>query len=192
MRSIHGPAQNGQSCCGNTVTVMRLLFEIDMKDYDPDAPVFVRPSVRGIIIRDGKVGMVHSLKYNYYKFPGGGMESGEEQRETLIREVREESGLTVVPDSIKEYGMVHRVQKGDYGDTFVQDNYYYFCDTQWEPRVQQLDDYEAEAEFTPEFVDPVEAIGVNRNIPRDQWDSVMLEREARVLEMLMEEGYFHR
>lgn len=169
---------------------MRQLFEIDMKDYDPDAPVFVRPSVRGIIIRDGKVGLVHSLKYNYYKFPGGGMESGEKQCETLIREVREESGLTVISDSIKEYGMVHRVQKGDYGDIFVQDNYYYLCDTKGEPKTQRLDDYEAEAEFTLEFVDPVEAIHVNRDIPRDHWDSVMLEREARVLEMLMEEGYF--
>ncbi|MCH5200770.1 MAG: NUDIX domain-containing protein [Oscillospiraceae bacterium] len=169
---------------------MHTLFEIDMKDYDPSAPVFVRPSVRGIIIRDGKVGLVHSLKYNYYKFPGGGMESGEEQTETLIREVREESGLIVVPDSIREYGMVHRVQKGQYGDTFVQDNYYYFCDTQGEPMSQRLDDYEAEAEFTLEFVDPAEAIRVNRDLPRSYWDSVMLGREARVLEMLVKEGHF--
>ena len=47
---------------------MRLLFEIDTKDYDPNGKPFVRPSVRGIIIRDGKVAMVHSLKYDYYKF----------------------------------------------------------------------------------------------------------------------------
>ena len=32
---------------------MRLLFEIDTKDYDPNGKAFVRPSVRGIIIRDG-------------------------------------------------------------------------------------------------------------------------------------------
>lgn len=169
---------------------MRTLFEIDMKDYDPAAPVFVRPSVRGIVIRDGKAGLVRSLKYNYYKFPGGGMESGEGHIETLIREVREESGLIVVPDSIKEYGMVHRVQKGRQGDTFVQDNYYYFCDTQGEPMSQRLDDYEAEAEFTLEFVDPAFAIHINRDMPRDYWNSVMLGREARVLEMLVNEGYF--
>ena len=169
---------------------MRQLFEIDMKDYEPDAPVFIRPSVRGIVIRDGKAGLVHSLKYNYYKFPGGGMESGEAHSETLIREVREESGLIVIPESIREYGMVHRVQKGKYGSTLVQDNYYYFCDTYNEPESQRLDDYEAEAEFVLEFVDPVEAIHVNRDIPRDDWDSVMLGREARVLEMLVSEGHF--
>ena len=169
---------------------MRQLFEIDMKDYEPSAPVFVRPSVRGIVIRDGKAGLVHSLKYNYYKFPGGGMESGEAHSETLVREVREESGLIVIPESIREYGMVHRVQKGKYDSTLVQDNYYYFCDTYNEPRSQRLDDYEAEAEFVLEFVDPVEAIHVNMDIPRDDWDRVMLGREARVLEMLVSEGYF--
>lgn len=169
---------------------MRTLFEIDMKDYDPSAPVFVRPSVRGIIIRDGRAALVRSLKYNYYKFPGGGMESGEEHTETLIREVREESGLIVIPESIREYGMVHRVQKGRQGDKFVQDNYYYFCDTLGEPQSQRLDDYEAEAEFTLEFADPAEAIHINRDIPRDYWNSVMLGREARVLEMLVNEGYF--
>ena len=44
---------------------MRLLFEMDAKDYDPDGKVFSRPSARGIIIRDGKIAMVHSLKYDY-------------------------------------------------------------------------------------------------------------------------------
>ena len=47
---------------------MRLLFEIDKKDYNPNGTCFIRPSVRGIIIRDGRIAMVHSLKYNYYKF----------------------------------------------------------------------------------------------------------------------------
>lgn len=91
---------------------MRLLFEIDTKDYDPNGKAFVRSSVRGIIIRDGKVAMVHSLKYDYYKFPGGGMEDGESLEESLLREVAEESGLQVILPSIREYGLVHRVQKG--------------------------------------------------------------------------------
>ena len=38
---------------------MHALFDIDTKDYDPKGPAFVRPSVRGIILRDGKVAMVH-------------------------------------------------------------------------------------------------------------------------------------
>ena len=66
---------------------MRLLFQLDTRDYDPNGKAFVRPSVRGIIIRAGKVGMVHSQKYDYYKFPGGGVEAGESRHQALIREV---------------------------------------------------------------------------------------------------------
>lgn len=57
-----------------TAKKMRMLFEIDTKDYNRNGTVFERPSARGIIIKDNKVAMIHSLKYNYYKFPGGGRE----------------------------------------------------------------------------------------------------------------------
>ena len=167
---------------------MRLLFEMDAKDYDPDGRVFARPSARGIIIRDGKIAMVHSLKYDYYKFPGGGIEKGESPEQTLQREVAEEAGLQVIPQSIREYGLVHRVQKGEKGDVFVQDNYYFLCDAEAEIHLQHLDDYESEEGFTLEFVDPACAIHRNRYVDHGPKDQIMLEREAKVLEMLMEEG----
>ena len=44
---------------------MRMLFCIDTADYNMNGTVFSRPSARGIIIRDGKAAMIHSLKYNY-------------------------------------------------------------------------------------------------------------------------------
>lgn len=52
-------------------THMRLLFEMDKKDYESCTHRFVRNSDRSIIIRDGKIAMIHSLKYDYYKFPRG-------------------------------------------------------------------------------------------------------------------------
>lgn len=71
---------------------MRILFEMDKKDYIPNGSVFSRPSARAIIIIDGKIAMVYSKKYNYYKFPGGGIEDTESMKEALIREVLEETG----------------------------------------------------------------------------------------------------
>ncbi|MDE5598256.1 MAG: NUDIX domain-containing protein, partial [Lachnospiraceae bacterium] len=68
---------------------MRMLFEIDKKDYVRNGSVFSRPSARGIIIKAGKIAMVHSKKYNYYKFPGGGIEADESKEDALIREVLE-------------------------------------------------------------------------------------------------------
>ena len=60
---------------------MKTLFEMDLKDYDENAPRFERPSVRGIISREGKIALVHSLKYDYYKFPGGGCKKNEKHEE---------------------------------------------------------------------------------------------------------------
>ena len=171
---------------------MRLLFEIDTKDYDPNGKAFVRPSVRGIIIRDGKVAMVHSLKYDYYKFPGGGMEDGESLEESLLREVVEESGLQVILPSIREYGLVHRVQKGQKEAMFIQDNYYFLCDAEEKVGSQKLDDYEAEERFTLEYVYPTHAIRINREVDHGPKDQIMLEREARVLEMMIQEGIFQK
>ena len=55
---------------------MRLLFEIDKKDYGECTRSFTRDSARSIIIMGGRIAMIHSRKYDYYKFPGGGIENG--------------------------------------------------------------------------------------------------------------------
>ena len=70
---------------------MKLLFEIDKKNYDNDGKAFIRPSARAIIIKDNKIYMVHSLVYDYYKFPGGGIEKQESNIDALIRETAEET-----------------------------------------------------------------------------------------------------
>ena len=171
---------------------MRLLFEIDTKDYDPNGVAFIRHSARCIHIKNGLVAMVHSIKYDYYKFPGGGIEKDESREYAMIRETQEEAGLIVIPESVKEYGYVHRVQKSDHDgeDYFVQDNYYYLCDVEKGLQSQNLDDYEADEKFTLEYVEPDKAIFVNRNVDHGPKEQLMLEREARVLELLKEEGYF--
>ena len=170
---------------------MRLLFEMDTKDYDLNGVAFIRHSARCINIKNGLVAMVHSVKYDYYKFPGGGIEEGESKENAMIRETKEESGLVVIPESVKEYGYVHRIQKSDYDDAdyFVQDNYYFLCDVEETIHSQDLDDYEADERFTLEYVEPDKAIYVNRNVNHGPKDQTMLEREARVLELLKEEKY---
>ncbi len=169
---------------------MRLLFTLDTGDYNPHGTVLHRPSARGIIIRDGRVAMVHSLKFDYYKFPGGGIEAGESAAEAMIREVAEESGLTVIPATIREYGRVHRVSKGRDVDMFVQDNDYFLCEAEATPHARRLDSYEQDASFVLEFVTAKQAIRTNREADHEGFPySTMTERDARVLEMLVQEGY---
>lgn len=169
---------------------MRLLFEIDKQDYGACTHSFIRNSARSIIVQDGRVAMVHSLKYDYYKFPGGGIEAGEDPIDALIRETREEAGLVIIPETVREYGCVHRIQKSDMDETecFIQDNFYYLCAVEEAAVAQALDGYEAEEAYTLEFVQPKTAIVRNRNVFNSPYNPIMFEREARVLELLMEDG----
>lgn len=169
---------------------METLFTLDSLDYDESIEVRRRPSARGIVIKDGKVAMIHSKMYDYFKFPGGGIEEGESPLEAMIREVREESGLTVIPKSIKEFGNVHRRSRTEKGGLFIQDNFYFVCSCEENIGSTELDDYESEEGFTLEFVEPMVAIERNLGCPYEKKMPLMLEREARVLEMLMDEGYF--
>ena len=171
---------------------MRELFVLDKKNYNPNGSVGKRPSVRGIIVRDGKIAMMHSVKYNYYKLPGGGIEGQETFEEALIREVREESGLVVIPNSIKEFGYVRRIEKGKIEDIFIQENYYFLCETEDDMVAQNLDDYEADEEFTLEYVSIEDAIRVNETANHFEKEEVgtfrgMLDRENKVLMILKDE-----
>ena len=175
---------------------MRELFRLDKRDHAACTHTYVRNSARSLILRGGRIAMVHSVKYDYYKFPGGGIEEGETPAQAMIRETREEAGLIVIPASVKEYGSVLRVQRGlkDVTRRFVQDNFYYLCAVSDEVVPQTLDRYESEEGFTLEWADPAKVIAVNRYGDHGEKASpaleLELEREARVLELLIADGYF--
>ena len=171
---------------------MRKLFDLDKKDYDEKCPIHCRHSVRGIIIRDGKIAMDFVQKHGCYKFPGGGSEGNETKLETLIREVREEAGLVVKPETVRPYGIVTRTQLSRIGDRYCQDNFYYLCDAEDRIVPQELTQSESESGYKLEFVDPYEAIRTSRasDYCKNRFIGVQIERETRVLEKLIEEGYF--
>ena len=168
-------------------TELKQLFSIDLQDYKDTYKVFRRPSARAIIYKDNKIALVYSKKEKYFKFPGGGIHDDEDKREALIREVKEEVGMVVIPESIREYGSVLRRQKsGVEEDTiFEQENFYYFCDVEEGTVEQNLDDYESEAEFVLRIVDIDEAIRANDIYHSDDsFNEIMIKRELRVLRMI--------
>ncbi len=165
---------------------MRDLFQMDLHDYNPEGRVFSRPSVRAIIHRENKILLVYSKKYDYYKFPGGGIEAGEDHKSALIREVKEETGFELIPHSMKEYGRVLRRHKDslDEAAIFEQENFYYFADVKEQTGERNLDDYEAEEEFTPVWMEPVVASRYNLyGRSSEGGDQYLIERDAKVMDM---------
>ena len=170
-------------------SAMRLLFTLDGGDYEEGEKVYSRPSARAVVIRDGRVAMVYSRKFRHYKFPGGGIEKGESREAALIREAREEAGLVLDKETIRPYGFVHRIERGDAEPIFLQDNFYYLASAV-AVVPQELDGYEAAEGYLLRWTDPREAIEQNRALTSvyERKHHTLLLREAMVLERLLAEG----
>ncbi|MBO4638831.1 MAG: NUDIX domain-containing protein [Treponema sp.] len=180
---------------------MKTLFTIDLKNYDKKWQRSRRDSSRAIIkIGTNKLVLVYATKLGYYKFPGGGIDKGEDIVQALIREVQEETGLVVIPQSVSEYGVVHRLQKSSKiaNTIFEQDNFYYECqveDIEGNPAQnesslkiinQTLDDYEDEAGFKLRVVSINEAMETNLKFnSSDKFNIFMIARDTRIFALML-------
>ncbi len=61
-----------------------------------------------IIIKDDKVLLVQNIKGKHWSFPKGHMEDGETEKETAIREVKEETNIDVKIIDDKKYTITYR------------------------------------------------------------------------------------
>ena len=161
---------------------MKNLFTVDMKNYDRSWPRKERTAIRGIIVKNGKIAMIRSQKYGEYKFPGGGMKKNETDCDTLRREVLEETGMTIDPDSVKAFGSTLEIRRNfEEEETLYQTSKYYFCRTVGKKQPRHLDDYEADYGYEPEWVSAADAVKNNNavinydNIPWKKRDTAVLE-----------------
>lgn len=120
-----------------------------------------REAVRAVVFKDGKLLMVKSNKGDY-KLPGGGAKSGETHEAALIREVREETGFTVVR-VIEQIGVVTQrsIDEVEKGAIFEMVSCYYLCEVSDAQAPLALDDYEAELDFCPQWAHIDAAISSN-------------------------------
>lgn len=145
---------------------MILLKEIYYKEnLNINGKILHREAVRGIILKDTKLLMIFSQQNGDYKFPGGGVDTGETYEDTLLREVQEECGAKV-SDIEMGFGKVieYNIPIEEEYDVFEMTSYYYICKVEENFCEQNLDQYEEDLGFEPVWIDIDMAIRNNKSI----------------------------
>ena len=112
-----------------------------------------RRACRGIVLRDGLVLLSHyPASGDLWMIPGGGREEGETDRDTVIREVAEESGYRIEPgdcalEIIEYFGDLRHI------------NHYFPAVVTGETE-RQPTDLEERLKLEPKWVTPAEALAI--------------------------------
>ena len=111
-----------------------------------------RTACRGIIIRDNRLLLSYETVTGKWMLPGGGLESGEDERACCIREVSEETGFRIHPTNCV-------LEIDEYYEDFKWVNRYFFGKVTGETAIH-LTEREKEAGMEPRWLPPDEIIRI--------------------------------
>ena len=166
---------------------MKKLLVLDYKNYTEDMPVYEKHTVRAIIMKDGKLAMQQSYT-GEYKILGGVVEDGESHLTTLMREVEEEAGMFVIPDSLNEIGIIEEKRL----DVFHKDRiyhcltYFYGCDVEERMVPLSLTACEVAKGYKLAWATPKQIVETNRALVKEKWKL----RDTEFVNLLLE-GKLH-
>jgi len=170
---------------------LRLIKKLIHKDVDKlDGRIFKRIASRGIILKDSKILLLYTDRYNDYSFPGGGVDLNEDLITGLNRELAEETGAKNV-EVISEFGYIDEYRphyKPEY-DLIHMLSYFYVCKIDDDLDNANLEDYEIANGMSCVWIDIHEAIKHNREVIAKQEASMgfSIERETLTLELVAQE-----
>lgn len=162
---------------------MRILACFDEQNYDGTTKLFERTNVRGIVLIKGRLAMQRD-KEGIYKIPGGGMEQGENSVETLARELREEVGLVLEEDSLKELGEITEIRRDifDFDTKYICHSLFYACSVTDERLPIMPTESEIQKGYQAVWATPEEIFDTNTRLATDCW----IARDTAFIKMLMD------
>jgi len=161
---------------------------IGLENIPENEHVIYREAVRAVAFNFiNQVVMIESSRGDY-QFPGGGIDVGEEQLETLRREALEEAAI-VIKESVQQIGVMEESRKSleVEGAYFVMKSTYYLCHVESYADDTQLEEYEKAMGFTPVEIEIEEAYKRNLKVlQQPDQGTPWIERDTLVLKYLLD------
>lgn len=160
---------------------MEKILVMDEHNYEDALGEIYRVSVRGIIFVAGNLLLIEN-SFGEVKLPGGGMEPGEDDCQALIREVREETGYDVVPESIKPFGEIEE-KRLSVQEPMIwhQISRLYFCDVYPGQGQCEYSENEKKYRFRQVFCTLEEALEKNERMLEKEGRQAWNQREYKTL-----------
>ena len=149
---------------------MQTILILDEKNYTEEMPVFERFVVRALIEKDGLFAMQQG-KRGEYKIPVGGMDMGESIAEALAREVLEETGLAIIPESMKTLGEILEIRRDIFDENlkYIAHSMHFSCEVTDEIFETAMTESEKEKGFHLAWADIDTIIETNERLMTEKW-----------------------
>lgn len=149
-----------------------------------------RHAARGIVLREDRILLLFTERYNDFSLPGGGIDQDEDIHVALKRELEEETGARDVRVR-SHYGFIEEYRphwKPEY-DLMHMTSHFFVCDVASELAEARMETYEVANGMKPVWISVDEAMDHNRQVMMRQEKSMgqSIQRETFMLEEISRE-----
>ncbi|MFG1593570.1 NUDIX hydrolase [Halobacteriovorax sp. CON-3] len=163
--------------------------DIGPRESIEEKSVFKRLATRAIALNGEMILMLYTERYDDYSLPGGGLDSGEDIKAGMIRELKEETGAQNIRE-IKEFGIYEEFRPWYKPDFDIQHmiSYCFTCFVDYDLGQTQLEHYEVNNGMKPKWINIHDAIAHNeQTIASSEKKGMSIERETYLLKLIREE-----
>ena len=169
---------------------MRLLNSTVHPDVKPlEQTSFERIATRAIVLKQDKILLLYTARYDDYTLPGGGVDKDEDIIEGFKRELIEETGAKNI-HNIKAFGLYEELRpwyKDDF-DIMKMKSYCFSCEIDAQLGETNFEDYEIKNGMKVVWLPISEAIKHNEKIIAESDKKGMsVERELFLLKLIQKE-----
>lgn len=170
---------------------LRTHYHSEIKSLE-NKSVFTRLATRSIAVQGENILLLYTERYEDYSLPGGGLDSGEDKIQGMIRELQEETGAKNIKN-IEAFGVYEEYRPWYKADFDIQHmvSYCYTCEVNQELGDTKFESYEIKNGMTARWVNIHEAIKHNQNtMATSEKKGMSIERETFLLSLIAEKLKF--